>query len=488
LFHEMRSFVVDEKRAGRVLQRQGDLLERFRAAHPRSVPTGEDGVHARESFDTCLGRIEAAGLVKRLGFGQLVLLQPEMLDDYLGWLALAARGERDGLGCLLEQKARAGDFPMDASRPLVGRDEEQLLLAATVEDVIGRGIALRQPTELGEMLVFPSETRSDLTGYPDEFVRAVCFAFEGPVRAIHATLAVALAHAPAFAKERYCRDAALFRSAGDEVCGFAIERPEAWNDARGRLTVFFDKATSTITKLTFLRYVNHQLEELAFSGTLARERIYQCECGYVIPSDAIARRREAGEKTAICPSCGRRPPIDDLAAETARRDRAVEEQLEASAKERGRQQRLAVLDQRERGAEFHVFLCHNSRDKPEVRKLAAALREQGILPWIDEEGLKAGDHVMSALERTLAEARAIAVCIGPNAVGRWQHFEYGAAFQRMVEEPSGQKPRLIPVLLPGAGAVPLFLRGLNWVDLRGGLELPAARAPIGKLVEGILAR
>ena len=59
---------------------------------------------------------------------------------------------------------------------------------------------------------------------------------------------------------------------------------------------------------------------------------------------------------------------------------------------------------------------------------------------------------------------------------------------RSVEERDGKKPRVIPVLLPGAGAVPLFLRGLNWVDLRGGLELPEARAAILKLVDGILAR
>lgn len=479
LFHEMRQLVLDEREAERVLPRAGELLDRFRAAHPRADAT-------RDSFATCLGRVEAAGLVKRFGFGELVLLRPEMLDDYLGWLALAARDEPDGLGFLAEHRARTGDFQMDAARLLKGREEEQLLLTATVEDVIGRGIALRQPTSSGEMLVFPSETKGGLADYPGSYVRAVAFAFEGPVRAIHATLAVALAHAPAFEKERFYQDAAVFRSAADEVCGFAVDRPDPLNDARGHLTVFFDRDASLATKLTFLRYVNHQLSEMTLRGSLERERIYQCVCGYLIPRDAVELRRAAGEKTAICPSCGRRPPIDDLAAQVSHLDRAVEEQLADAAAERARQMRLAVLDQRERGAEFHVFLCHNSKDKPEVRKLAAALRAQGILPWLDESALTPGDPVFRTLEQTLSEARAVAVCIGPHPLGRWQEFEYGGSFQRMVEEPDGRKPRVIPVLLPGAAPLPLFLRGIHWVDLRGGVDGADARDALRKLVEGIL--
>ena len=52
-----------------------------------------------------------------------MLLQPELLDDYCGWLTLAAREEPDGLGHIAEQIARQGKFPMDKDRPLVKRPE-----------------------------------------------------------------------------------------------------------------------------------------------------------------------------------------------------------------------------------------------------------------------------------------------------------------------------------------------------------------------------
>ncbi len=34
--------------------------------------------------------------------------------------------------------------------------------------------------------------------------------------------------------------------------------------------------------------------------------------------------------------------------------------------------------------EFDVFLCHNSQDKPEVKKIAWQLQQQGLKPWLDE--------------------------------------------------------------------------------------------------------
>jgi len=40
--------------------------------------------------------------------------------------------------------------------------------------------------------------------------------------------------------------------------------------------------------------------------------------------------------------------------------------------------------------EFDVFLCHNSKDKPTVRRLATLLSERGVRPWLDEDELRPG--------------------------------------------------------------------------------------------------
>ena len=40
--------------------------------------------------------------------------------------------------------------------------------------------------------------------------------------------------------------------------------------------------------------------------------------------------------------------------------------------------------------QFDVFLCHNSKDKPEVIEIAHELTRQGIKPWLDKWELRPG--------------------------------------------------------------------------------------------------
>ena len=130
---------------------------------------------------------------------------------------------------------------------------------------------------------------------------------------------------------------------------------------------------------------------------------------------------------------------------------------------------------------FDVFLCHNSKDKPAVRALGQTLRAAGLRPWLDEWELEAGQRFRKELEAQLAKVPAAAVLVGADGMGPWQDLEIDALLIEMV----GRGCRVIPVLLescPAAPELPLFLRGLVWVDLR---ELAAD--PILKLIRGIRA-
>jgi WD40 repeat protein len=484
LFHDIKQFLVKEKAAGRVLARRDELLERYCTAKAKTdVP--------EDSFDTCLGRLETTGLLKRLTFGELVLLQPEMLDGYCAWLALAARTEPEGLGFIVKQTALRGEFPMDTERRLRRANEERLMLVATVEEVVGRGIALVQPTQQGDMLVFPSEVRTDMPDFPGEYVRAVTFQFDGPVGAIYATLAVSLIHSPAFTKEKLYRNAAVFHAPRSQASGFAVDYPEPGNDALGQLTVFFGADTEQDIKLLFLRFVNQHLEKFALKGSVKREQVYQCACGFEIPKNAVELRRKRGETTAICPSCGRQPRIDDLADESARPDEQVDNLALQARQEQERQKRLAVLAERESGSEFHVFLCHNSRDKRDVLRLAAKLRAQAILPWVDQREILAGGQFIPELEKVIEKVPAAAVIVGPHWMGAWQQQEYYAILQRFVERREGKGKKrleLIPILLPGAPIepeLPVFLRGFSYLDFRkNGID---DREQMRRLIKAILA-
>jgi hypothetical protein len=131
---------------------------------------------------------------------------------------------------------------------------------------------------------------------------------------------------------------------------------------------------------------------------------------------------------------------------------------------------------------FDVFLCHNAADKPVVRWTARRLQERGIRPWLDENELPPGQPWQEELERQIGSIRAAAVFVGPNGIGPWQNQEIRAFLGEFI----ARRCPVIPVLLPGAeipAALPLFLRGMTWVDLR-----KKAPAEIERLIWGITGR
>jgi hypothetical protein len=303
-------------------------------------------------------------------------------------------------------------------------------------------------------------------------------------------LAVSLINSTTFVKRALYKNAALFTGPPGCVCGFAIEQPERENDALGRLTVFFDAKAPRELQLTFLRYVNRQLERLAFAGTLRRDRVYQCKtCGYVVPNDVVVGRRKRGFKTIVCPIDDEQNTLDELAEEVASSDPVLDALDENASLERIRQALVITLAERERAGQFQVFLCHNAKDKSSVRAVESRLRHYGILAWFDEQVVQAGDRFAPAVEKAITSVRVIAVLVGPSGIGRWQRLEYDAALQRVVEgsDVAGRSEvRLIPVMLPGVDEqlqLPAFLRGMDQVDLR---DLEATDSPgLRKLVMAI---
>jgi hypothetical protein len=125
-------------------------------------------------------------------------------------------------------------------------------------------------------------------------------------------------------------------------------------------------------------------------------------------------------------------------------------------------------------AEFDVFLCHNSEDKPAIRRVNHDLQRAGVRTWFDEEQIRPGQLWQIELERQIAEVRAACVFVGPNQRGPWQEVEIRAFLSEFVNRACP----VIPVLLPGAAGspdLPLFLRQMMWLDLRGDYENNLAR-------------
>ncbi|MBN2442258.1 MAG: toll/interleukin-1 receptor domain-containing protein, partial [Spirochaetales bacterium] len=464
IFSRIKKFLLRVKKKGTILSGYEDLFREYLKTHPKDKGYVDE-------FRACLQLLEASGLVRQLSFDNLVLLQPEILDGYCAAMALDARKEPDGLGYITETHAIRGEFYIDTDQRIPDKVMEKSMLLATVEEAVARGIAIRQGTPEGMMLVFPSEIRKDLPQFPGNRTLAVAFTFDGPVSGVYATLAVSLIHSVPFRKKDLFKNAALFTGTRGGECGFSVEFPDKSNDARGKLTVFFDDKAEKECQLTFLRYVNKQLEKLALKDSVQRERIFQCpEDGLIISPEAVNRRKARGETTVICADCGAHLPMDDLLEETIKEDSRIDMIEAGSEEEKRRQTRLATYNHRVSSQQYHAFLCHNSKDKPTVRRLKEKLADQGIVSWIDETGLLAGDDFVPELEKVIRETPAALIIVGPHWMGNWQKQEYYSLLNRAVTEGKEKSFRLIPVLLPGApkefSGFPEFLKNKHFVDFR----------------------
>ena len=131
---------------------------------------------------------------------------------------------------------------------------------------------------------------------------------------------------------------------------------------------------------------------------------------------------------------------------------------------------------------FDVFLCHNSGDKPVVKDIGERLKERGIRPWLDEWELRPGMPWQKNLENQIQSIKAAAVFVGTNGIGPWQDMELDAFLRELVN----RKCPVIPVILPQCKTtpeLPVFLRGMQWVDFRK--EMPD---PLERLIWGITGK
>ncbi len=114
---------------------------------------------------------------------------------------------------------------------------------------------------------------------------------------------------------------------------------------------------------------------------------------------------------------------------------------------------------------FDVFLCHNSQDKPEVKEIALQLKQQGLKPWLDVWELRPGLPWQKRLEEQIEQIKTAAVFVGSSGFGPWQEQEMRAFLNEFVNRGCP----VIPVLLETAPEelnLPIFLKGMTWVDFR----------------------
>ena len=276
---------------------------------------------------------------------------------------------------------------------------EELLLIATVEELICHELVLRESAGDGVYLVFPSQFTREWPNAPNPQGQTVIFEFEGAILNIYATLAVRLARSGLFIKQDLWKNAATYKAKVGGLCGMSLREVQ---EGRGELTLFFDKAASEQTRSQFEDYILIHLSRRALTESIKQRRILACQnCSVTIPEQHVQMRSERGFDWISCGVCETRIALisPEGSAQIAETQVSTIVEIDKTANlQRARDVSTSSLQGKIATKDFDVFLCHNSDDKPTIKIIGEQLKELGILPWIDEWELRPGLPWQRALE------------------------------------------------------------------------------------------
>jgi hypothetical protein len=197
LFRKLKEEIVRLKDAGRVLMRFNELRETLRLRL-----LGKLAAFTDEELRAVIALLSGPGIVWELKFGNWILLQPERINAYAQAVIQTMRLDEYERGCISEEQVLKGDLTYHSSIPRVSGDEERFILLAMHQALIERGLCLREHTDKGAVLIFPSYSRRerpDLIGHPAVLVS---YRFTGFLDDIYATLVVRLHHTSIFKQDQ----------------------------------------------------------------------------------------------------------------------------------------------------------------------------------------------------------------------------------------------------------------------------------------------
>ena len=286
-----------------------------------------------EELRAVVGLLAGPGVVWQLEFGDFVLLQPERINAYAAAVMRKVRAHPDEIGSILEEDVLAGKLDYQDMRRLP-RDEEQIVLRAMHQTFVDHGLCLREPSERGPLLVFPSYFKRERPEPGATPAPLVTYSFSGMLDEIYATLVVRLHYTTAFEKDQLWRFAADFKTQAGQRVGLKMTRKA---EGAGEITVYCAPGVAVETQVNFIRYVHDHLK--AKDPELQRTRHYVCgHCGTPVTNHETVRKRLIqGKKEIICVDCEKQVLLWDLIEE-----KFASEETQAKVRELDEQARRAI--------------------------------------------------------------------------------------------------------------------------------------------------
>ncbi len=323
IFKRIKEEIVCLKDEGRVLMRFNELRETLRL---RLSGAGER--FTDDELRAVVGLLAGPGIVWEIKFGSWILLQPERINAYAQAVIQTLHEDLDERGCIAEERVLSGNIIYRSSLERLSSDDERFVLLAMHQTLVERALCLREHTDEGPLLVFPSyyrRERPELGGHPAVLVS---YRFNGFLDDIYATLVVRLHHTKPFEQDQLWRYAADFKTLNKKQLGFKLIRR---SEGAGELEVYFDPTIVIEEKIIFSKYVHEHLLQRA--DNVERLRHYVCPfCFTAVGNREVATNRldrwlqdkpnfvrtnwnkpPAGGPSVVCAECEERVPLwDDM--------------------------------------------------------------------------------------------------------------------------------------------------------------------------------
>ncbi len=336
LYHRMKQEILSLRDSGPVLLRLAELNQRM------EMTLRGENIDPAE-LEAVVRLLAGPGMIKRLDFGGLILLRPEVLSRYAAAVVRKVRKHPEEMGCIREDELLAGDLDYQDFERLA-REDEEVVLRALHEIALGRAWCLRQPADGGVILTFPSYFRRERLENPAHPNVLASYRFSGPADEIYATLVVCLHHTKALSSCELWKDAADFKTQTGAALGITLHRE---GEGRLRLDAWFTPQVSLDSRIVFERYILDHLNEHA--QEVQRLRHYACAnsaCevyGKLFADRAtIDRALASGKAKVFCPECGEPITLRDV----------IEEKFDSP---------FAKLEAREMKEQGHVVIENESR-------------------------------------------------------------------------------------------------------------------------------
>jgi GTPase SAR1 family protein len=302
--------LADIKNAVIAMRDRWDIrLLRFAELAQRLEHALRDEKIGEADMRTAVTLLANQGLVRPLKFGDLVLLQPDLLNGYAAAIIRAARAHRDEIGCVVEEAIYYDDFDFTGVERLGHRADEELLLRALVQTLLDHSLCIREMVEGKTLLIFPSQYRRD-RDIPAHPAILVSYTFTGELQTIYTTLVVRLWYSGTFDHKELWQNAAEFTTTKGRTAGVLFQ---TLGDGKGQLSIFFDPDVPDELQVVLIEFVHRHLQK--YGRDLQRERRYVCpnaKCGEPVTDYTMVRKRlAAGKDFIICQNCDEPVPFKD---------------------------------------------------------------------------------------------------------------------------------------------------------------------------------